>query len=70
MPFTPVKLLAIAFLAGIVSAPTASWAETTSKAGASKAAAKSGAGNVDEFEENRKAHMTKSKENNDKKGAE
>ena len=61
-------LLAAVVLVGFAALPTVSQAES-SKA-ESVSSAKKGKGGVDEFEENRKAHMQKSKENNEKKGAE
>lgn len=62
--------LVAAFLVGVATAPTAVRAEQGAKAEAAKSSGSSKAGSVDEFEENRRAHMTKSKENNTKKAAE
>lgn len=68
-------LLAVAAMAGFAMLPTPSQAQgakpqtTTSKSGSAGAMNK-GSAAVDEFEENRRAHMQKSKENNAKKGAE
>lgn len=59
-------LLAVALLAGVAGAPASAWAESKSKTESMAEGKKS---QVDEFEENRKAHMQKSKENNEKKGA-
>lgn len=61
------SLLALAVVAGVAVAPTASWAASDSKSDGASAEKKAA---VDEFEENRKAHTAKSKENNMKKGAE
>lgn len=60
-------LLAAAFVGGVSMAPSITMAEgskSESMSGAKKTQAAS-----DDFEENRKAHMQKSKENNANKGA-
>ncbi|GJE54378.1 MULTISPECIES: hypothetical protein [Methylobacterium] len=67
----PVTLL-LALTVGLAAVPTLSHAESsktksTNSAAASGATQKQASG--DDFEENRRAHMEKSKENNDKKGA-
>ncbi|MCJ2028432.1 hypothetical protein MKK50_03265 [Methylobacterium sp. J-043] len=64
-------LIAAAVVAGAAALPTIVQAESAkgSKAEPASAATKNQA-SVDEFEENRRAHMQKSKENNTKKGAE
>ena len=61
------SLLALAVATGVAVAPSASWAASGSKSEGATAEKKAA---VDEFEENRKAHTAKSKENNAKKGAE
>lgn len=68
-------LLAVATVAGMAAIPTGAMAQSAkSDTAASKSDTKAGAAKsqskVDEFEENRRAHMEKSKENNTKKGAE
>ncbi len=67
--FTGLFLVA-AFLMGVATAPTTVRAEKRAKAESAKSSDSSTAGSVDEFEENRRAHMAKSKENNTKKVAE
>lgn len=67
-------LLAVATVAGASTLSVPSQAQSA-KPEAATAKSGSGASNkgsaaVDEFEENRRAHMQKSKENNAKKGAE
>lgn len=64
-------LIAAAVVAGAATLPTIVQAESAkgSKAQPASAATKNQS-SVDEFEENRRAHMQKSKENNTKKGAE
>ena len=67
-------LLAVATVAGASTLSVPSQAQSakpeaaTAKSGS--AASNKGSAAVDEFEENRRAHMQKSKENNAKKGAE
>lgn len=67
----PVTLL-LAVTVGLAAVPTICQAES-SKAKSTKSTAASGAtqkqASGDDFEENRRAHMEKSKENNDKKAA-
>lgn len=68
-------LLSVAAVVGMAAIPTGAMAQSTkSDTAASKSDSKAGAAKsqskVDEFEENRRAHMNKSKENNTKKGAE
>lgn len=64
-------LLAATVSVSALTIPTISQAESA-KPDKSKAATSSGKSQAaaDEFEENRRAHMQKSKENNAKKGAE
>ena len=72
----PFKLmLAVAAVAGLSALLTPSQAQSSKSGGASAksdaaAATSKSPAAVDEFEENRRAHMQKSKENNAKKGAE
>lgn len=71
----PFKLmLAVAAVAGVSILSTPSQAQSSKSDAASaksgSAAASKSPAAVDEFEENRRAHMQKSKENNAKKGAE
>lgn len=68
-------LLSVAAVVGMAAIPSAAMAqsgksETTASKSDSKASATKSQSKVDEFEENRRAHMAKSKENNTKKGAE
>ena len=65
------KMLLAAVVVGAAALPTLAQAESSkgSKAEAAKATTNKSS-SVDEFEENRRAHMQKSKENNAKKGAE
>ncbi len=64
----PLKLaLAAALLAGVATVPAPSQAESAKSQGASAAKQKQAAN--DEFEENRRAHTQKSKENNANKSA-
>lgn len=62
-------LFALAVMAGFATLPTPSQAEDakTDQAAAASATKKSPAAS-DDFEENRRLHMQKSKENNAKKG--
>lgn len=63
------SMLALGLFVAVSAAPTAVLAESGAKAKPAKVAEqKSSSSN--EFEENRRAHMEKSKENNAKKGAE
>lgn len=64
-------MLAAAVIAGSAALPAIAQAESAkgNKAEAASATTKKSS-SVDEFEENRRAHMEKSKENNAKKGAE
>ena len=65
----PMKvLLALLLAAGFAAVSTSSQAESSAKKGVQKVAEQSKAAS-DDFEENRKAHMQKSKENNANKGA-
>ena len=64
-------LLAAAVVSGAAALPTMASAESSKGSKAEPASAsKKTQSSVDEFEENRRAHMQKSKENNAKKGAE
>ncbi|MEH3119158.1 MAG: hypothetical protein PGN25_16610 [Methylorubrum populi] len=64
-------LLAAAVLAGAATLPMCAQAESSKGSKAEAASAtKKNQSSVDEFEENRRAHMQKSKENNAKKDAE
>ncbi|WP_232629726.1 hypothetical protein [Methylobacterium sp. Leaf118] len=68
-------ILAVAAVAGVSTLAAPAQAQSAkSDAAAAKPSAGSAAGKstaaVDDFEENRRAHMQKSKENNAKKGAE
>lgn len=65
--FVKPTLAALALAAGVAVVPTTSQAEPKAKADAVEAKK---AGATDDFEENRKAHIKKSRENNEKKGAE
>lgn len=60
-------LLAVAVVAGVSAVPTISKAESAKSEAASGAKKSSAA--ADDFEENRRAHTQKSKENNANKGA-
>lgn len=60
-------MLSVAILASVATMPTLSQAESA-KSKATSASTQKQAAN-DEFEENRKAHTQKSKENNTNKGA-
>ncbi len=61
------SLFALAFIAGVSAAPSSALAEKGAKAPVVRVAEQSGG--TSDFEENRRAHAQKSKENNEKKGA-
>lgn len=67
-------LLAVATVAGVSTLAAPSQAQSAkpdaATAKSSSATTNKNSAAVDEFEENRRAHMAKSKENNAKKGAE